>query len=76
MLNLTLKPGDYVDIGDDMRVIYTGGMPGNIHLLVDVPKDRRISRSMPEKRYKRNISDESSREIKRILWRDSHNDEA
>ena len=37
MLKLTLKPGDYIDIGENIRVVFSGGSANNIHLLVDAP---------------------------------------
>ena len=69
MLSLSLRPGDYVDIGTDIRVIFTGGMPGNIHLLIDAPKERRISRSLQEGAPKRKkVTDAAQKEIQRIIW--------
>ena len=38
MLKLTLKPGEYIDIGDNIKVIFSGGSANNIHLLVDAPR--------------------------------------
>ncbi len=40
MLKLTLKPGDYIDIGENIRVVFSGGSANNIHLLVDAPRER------------------------------------
>ena len=45
MLKLTLKPGDFIDIGDEVKVIFSGGSANNIHLLVDAPKNMNIARS-------------------------------
>jgi len=45
MLTLTLKPGEYVDIGDNIRFVFTGGTINNIHVLVDAPKDKKVFRS-------------------------------
>ncbi|OLA13819.1 MAG: hypothetical protein BHW22_06050 [Eubacterium sp. CAG76_36_125] len=45
MLKLTIKPGEYINIGDDVRVIYSGGSEGNIHLLIDAPRELNIVRS-------------------------------
>jgi len=45
MLALTLRPGEYVDIGDNVRFVFTGGSENNIHVLVDAPKDLVIFRS-------------------------------
>jgi carbon storage regulator len=45
LLTLTLKPGEYVDIGDNIRFVFTGGTVNNIHVLVEAPKDLVIYRS-------------------------------
>ena len=45
MLKLTLKPGEYIDIGENIRVVFSGGSANNIHLLVDAPKEVAIARS-------------------------------
>lgn len=42
MLKLTLKPGEYIDIGDNIKVIFSGGSANNIHLLVDAPREDNI----------------------------------
>lgn len=41
MLKLTLKFGDYIDIGENIRVVssFFGGSANNIHLLVDAPRE-------------------------------------
>ena len=45
MLKLTIKPGEFIDIGEDIRVVYSGGTEGNIHLLIDAPRELNIVRS-------------------------------
>lgn len=45
MLKLGMKPGEYITVGDDVRIIFSGGTGKHIHLLVDAPKDVRILRS-------------------------------
>lgn len=45
MLKLTLKPGEFIDIGTDIRVVFSGGSANNIHLLVDAPKELAIQRN-------------------------------
>ena len=45
MLKLTLKPGEFIDIGENIRVIFSGGSANNIHLLVDAPREVNIARS-------------------------------
>lgn len=45
MLKLTIKPGEFIDIGENIRVVYSGGTEGNIHLLIDAPRELNIVRS-------------------------------
>lgn len=54
MLKLTLREGEYVNIGDNIRVVYAGGSGKNGRLMIDAPREMNISRSNndpnPEKR--------------------------
>lgn len=77
MLKLSLKEGEYVNIGDNIRVVYAGGGGKNGRLLIDAPRDMNISRSNndpnPEKRKdtyypEPKISEEAQHEIKKIIW--------
>lgn len=77
MLKLTLKPGDFIDIGENVRVIFSGGSANNIHLLVDAPREINIARNTAggkgEKTpyYKeKGISDDAKRQIREILMRE------
>lgn len=77
MLKLTLKPGDFIDIGNDIKVIFSGGSANNIHLLVDAPRTLNIVRSSAGKSAKaspyfkeRGISKEAQKEITSILMRE------
>ncbi len=76
MLKLSLRQGEYLDIGEDVRVIFSGGSSNNIHLLVDAPRDVNIARSSAKGGggagyYKdRGISEDARREIAAILRRE------
>ena len=77
MLKLTLKPGDFIDIGDEVKVVFSGGSANNIHLLIDAPKNMNIARSnagktKPASPYYREkeISAEARKEITAILMRE------
>lgn len=76
MLKLTLKPGEFIDIGENVRVIFSGGSANNIHLLVDAPREVNIARSSAgnsaESGYYREkgISENAKREIREILRRE------
>lgn len=45
MLKLTLRPGEFLKVGDDVKVIIAGGTAGNIRVLVDAPPSINIARS-------------------------------
>ena len=79
MLKISLKPGQYINIGDDIRVVFAGGTGNNIRLLIDAPREVPIARNTAERNPERRkdtyyreapISDEAQQEIKRILWKE------
>ena len=60
MLKLTIKPGEFINIGEDIRVVYSGGSEGNIHLLIDAPRELNIVRSKVLARNKEKEGKEAS----------------
>lgn len=79
MLKLTLRPGEFIDIGENVRVIFSGGSANNIHLLVDAPKDVNIARSSARGNNtsspyfkEQGISEEAKQEIREILRREKN----
>lgn len=77
MLKLTLRPGEFIDIGKDIRVIFSGGSANNIHLLVDAPRTVNIARSSAGGKNagspyfkEKGISEEAKQEIRDILRRE------
>lgn len=44
MLVLTRKPGQYIEIGDDIRIHVTDVRENQVKLAIDAPKDVRILR--------------------------------
>ncbi len=77
MLKLTLHPGDFIDIGEDIRVVFSGGSANNIHLLVDAPREMNIARSTANGRSdtasyrpEQKISPEAQKEIVDIIRRE------
>lgn len=81
MLKLTVKPGEYLLIGSEVKVVFAGGSANNLRILVDAPKSMNIARSsalekkMMEKEpgnmvthYKeKEISKEAQQKIRAIL---------
>ena len=85
MLKLSLKQGQYVNIGDNIRVVYVGGSGNHARLLIDAPRELNIARSTTEENPSRKretyyaepgISREAQQEIKRILWNERMKAEA
>lgn len=88
MLKLTLKAGQYMKIGDEIKVVYTGGGVGNAQFLVEAPKSMNILRSNvqdrnhpeiapePGGKYYTNqgISDEARMKIQAILAEERRKD--
>lgn len=78
MLKLTLKPGEYIQIGENIRVVFSGGSANNVHMLVDAPREVAISRSNAKQNRERKnpyyaekgISEEAQREIAGILMKE------
>ncbi len=78
MLKLTLRPGEYIQIGEDVRVVFSGGSANNIHLLVDAPREKNILRSDARENRKgkspyyveNGISKEARREITEIIMKE------
>ena len=81
MLKLTVKAGEYLLIGNEIKVVYTGGSGANAHILIDAPKSGNIARSSAFEKYgmaadignevkyykDRELSPEAKEKIKAIL---------
>lgn len=81
MLKLTVKPGEYLLIGDEIKLVFTGGSANNLRILVDAPKSMNVARSSALERYgmaagpgnearhykDRELSPEAKEKIKAIL---------
>ena len=44
MLNITVKPGEYFVIGEDIKVIFVGGTANNARVMIDAPRSYNIVR--------------------------------
>jgi carbon storage regulator len=80
MLKLSLKPGEYITLGDNIKIVFSGGSANNIHLLVDAPREISVARNSagkdkkPSPYYKeKGISKTAQREIAEILMREKRN---
>ncbi len=54
MLKLSVKPGEYVLIGDDIKLVFAGGSSQNLRVLIDAPRAYNIVRSEALGRYPEN----------------------
>jgi len=58
MLKLSLKPGEQVNIGEDVRVIYRRASASGIKIILDAPEETLITRTgmrqeLPDTEYYR-----------------------
>lgn len=45
MLKMTMSPQEYIQIGDDIKIIFTGGSKNNMHILIEAPRKYNVVRS-------------------------------
>lgn len=45
MLRLSVSPGEYLMIGDDIKVVFLGGTKNHLRIMVDAPREQNIIRS-------------------------------
>lgn len=78
MLKLSMKPGEFIQIGEDIRIIFSGGSANNMRVLVDAPREYNIVRDKVLSReetsdfvnpyYKEpGLSEEAKKRIRRII---------
>jgi carbon storage regulator len=79
LLKLSLKEGEYMTIGENIKVVYVGSNGKNGRFLIDAPRELNIARSKNEvseetekKTYYPDpeISAEAQKEIQRIIWKE------
>ena len=75
MLKLSLKPGEYITLGDNIKIIFSGGSANNIHLReINVARNSAGKDKKPSPYYKeKGISKTAQREIAEILMREKRN---
>lgn len=45
MLRMTVNTEEYIQIGDDIRIIFLGGSRNHTRVMLDVPKELNVARS-------------------------------
>lgn len=62
MLKLTVRAGEYLLIGDNIKLVFTGGSSNNMHILIDAPRSLNIARSEALEKY--GLVEESENQVK------------
>lgn len=85
MLKLTVKPGEYIRIGEDVKVIFSGGSANNLHILIDAPREYNVVRNTVLEKYSKTkeekekhksyykesgLSEEAKKQIRDIIVKD------
>jgi len=65
MLNLTMRPGDYVLIGDDIRVTFIGSRGNGINLGVNAPRSMNVLRN---KLYEQIVEKKAAEGDPKAIW--------
>ena len=45
MLRMSVKNGEYIMVGDDVKIVFLGGGGGQTRIMIDAPKEVNIVRS-------------------------------
>ena len=45
MLRMSVKNGEYIMVGDDVKIVFLGGGAGQTRIMIDAPKEINIARS-------------------------------
>ena len=45
MLRMSVKNGEYIMVGDDVKIVFLGGGAGQTRIMIDAPKEVNIVRS-------------------------------
>ena len=45
MLRMSVKNGEYIMVGDDVKIVFLGGGAGQTRIMIDAPQDVNIARS-------------------------------
>lgn len=77
MLKLTMKPGEYIRIGENINVAFVGGSSSRMNILVEAPKEFNIVRNKVLEKNKEDslksyykdpdISEEAKERIRQII---------
>ena len=45
MLRMSVKNGEYIMVGDDVKIVFLGGGAGQTRIMIDAPKEINVVRS-------------------------------
>ena len=60
MLNLTVRPGEYLQIGEEIKLVFVGGTNNNLKIMVDAPRKYNIVRSTVLEKNARNEAERNA----------------
>ena len=62
MLRLTVGIEDYIQINEDIRIVFIGGSQKNMRVMIEAPKEVKIARGKAiQKRAERNLPKDSEK---------------
>lgn len=83
MLKITVSPGEFLMIGEDIKIIFCGGDKNHIPIAVEAPKEKSIIRSsavekhgfanidsQPKPYVEKPLSDEAKKKVTAIVLKD------
>lgn len=57
MLRMTVNTEEYIQIGDDIRIVFLGGSRNHTKVMLDVPKEINVVRSRALENHARTVED-------------------
>lgn len=57
MLRMTVNTEEYIQIGDDIRIIFLGGSKNHTRVMLDVPKELNVARSRALEKHAKTAED-------------------
>jgi len=69
MLRLTVKTEEYLMINDNIKIVFLGGTPNHLRIMIDAPKDVNIVRSSV---IENNASEEEKAKLPKYYAQEEH----
>ena len=65
MLRLTVSTEEYLQIGDDVKIVFLGGSKNHLRIMVDAPKELNVVRSKVIENNAKSEEEKASEKIKK-----------